>query len=182
LSLVRPQRSESTINTGMKPVQKQQTNMKSMRSSIVTFEALRFIIVLLVGAVLDLTVMNILLWIFTNALDMGSEAVTLASAGGFISGLVSNYLLHRYWTFRGAERQSVGRQLSVFMAVSLSALVLRLILVSLLFPVAQSSAASVVSDVAFARTLSANFAQITAMGVSMVWNYYANRRWTYFHK
>jgi putative flippase GtrA len=159
--------------------QKQQTNMNSIRSSIVTFEALRFIIVLIIGAIIDLGAMNILLWIFTNALKMGSEAVTMASAAGFTFGLTSNYLLHRYWTFRGVERQSVGQQLPVFVVVSISALVVRLILVSLLFPMAQSGTASVVGDAVLARTLGANFAQITAMGASMAWNYYANRRWTY---
>jgi len=142
-------------------------------------EFVRFIVVLLIGAVIDLGMMNMLLWVLTNTLHMGAEAVPLASAGGFVSGLISNYLLHRYWTFRGSAPQSVGRQLPVFVVVSVSALVLRLILVSVLFPAAQSGAASLVSDAALIRTLSANFAQITAMGVSMIWNYYANRRWTY---
>ncbi|MBE2268117.1 MAG: GtrA family protein [Anaerolinea sp.] len=139
----------------------------------------RFMVVLVTGAAIDVALMNILLWIFINGINLGSEAVMLASAGGFIGGLASNYLLHRYWTFRGVEQQSVGRQLPVFVVVSFSALVLRLIVVSLLFPIAQSGAASAMSDAALARTLGANFAQMTAMGVSMVWNYYANRRWTY---
>lgn len=142
-------------------------------------QLVRFIVVLIIGAVVDIAIMNVLLWVFTNALEMGNEAVTLASAGGFTSGLISNYILHRYWTFRGAERQSVGRQLPVFVLVSLSALAVRLILVSLLFPLVQSGAGSLISDTSLIRTVSANFAQIMAMGVSMIWNYYANRRWTY---
>ena len=162
----------------MKQVQSQQVNMKSMRSSM-TFEIMRFIIVLSIGAVLDLIVMNILLQVFTNVLSWGNGAILIASAGGFVSGLVSNYILHRFWTFRVAKRDSVGRQLPVFVVVSLSALLLRLVLISLVFPLAQQGLTTLALDAALARTLSANIAQITAMGFSMLWNYYANRRWTY---
>lgn len=140
-------------------------------------EFVRFVAVLMLGAVIDFGVLNILLLLLPRA-TFGDLIVVIASAGGFICGLSANFLLHRYWTFRETERKPIRQQLPVFVFISLSALVLRLILVAVLYPLIRESLGGV-ADLVVQQTLGANIAQFLAMGVSMFWNYYANRRWTY---
>ena len=158
----------------------QETNaLHSRQPVLIRPDFIRFILVLGIGAVIDLGTMNVLLWVFNNISRLVDIGIPMASGAGFVCGLISNYVLHRYWTFGGAKRNSVGWQLPVFVVVSLSALLLRLVLVSVVFPLAHQGSTTLAPDAALARTLSANIAQIAAMGSSMLWNYYANRRWTY---
>lgn len=65
--------------------------------------ALRYLVVVVLGLSLDLSV--------ALMLAMGGAPTSLASAAGLVFGATGNFFLHRYWTFQTPERQPMVRQI-----------------------------------------------------------------------
>ena len=124
----------------------------------------RFVLVGMLGTLIDLSLFAVL------HLLIGAPAL-LANSLSYGAGIINNYLLHRYWTFAQRPREAAGKQFSIFVGVSLSALVVNNLIVLLL----PSSSSDLFNEPA----CGAIFAKVCATGVGMGWNFIANHRWTF---
>jgi putative flippase GtrA len=149
---------------------------------------LKFATVGVVGAFIDFGMLNLLQ---TTVLRPTGPQVTLkvglATGAAFVSAVSSNFVWNRYWTYPDSRSRSVRQQWVQFAIVSLVGLIFRLIWVRMLFGpfgdlgVNALQALGVIE--AYAKTattqLGTNIAQFFAIWIVMIWNFFANRYWTY---
>lgn len=124
----------------------------------------RFLVVGIISTLLDITSFTAL------RIQLGLPT-PLANTIAYSMGIVISYILHRSWTFTDRPRKALGTQISQFMFVSLSALVMNNFLVLLLVtPFGMLLAHSDYGDI---------LAKVCATGVGMCWNFLANNFWTF---
>jgi putative flippase GtrA len=137
---------------------------------------IRFAIVGAAGAVIDFGVFNLL----TNLVIFFKQNVVYASVISFILAVVSNFTWNRLWTYPDARSKPLTRQLGQFVIVSVIGLTIRTPLFSFL-------------EKQFTQYFTGrwNFAPLTPVMIAhnlalaivilivMIWNFIANRYWTY---
>jgi putative flippase GtrA len=131
----------------------------------------RFAIVGAVGAVIDFGVFNLLAW----RLNMQE---VLASVISYITGMISNFVWNRVWTYPESRSKHVAHQISQFSLVNLTGLLIR----TLIFAVLENPLGRLVAGVGSPippENLGHNVALAAAVGIVMLWNFYVNRFWTY---
>lgn len=150
---------------------------------------LKFAVVGAIGAVIDLTITNILLsTVFKPTPDNSAPAIMAASCG-FTVAVISNFIWNRYWTYPESQAGNLPKQLVQFFMVNIVGLFIRGIIVGtfsapftgfinyeakIFFPalVAQWPTEN------YAK-LGTNMAVIMALVIVMMWNFFVNRKWTY---
>ena len=143
---------------------------------------LRFAFVGVVGAVVDGGTYNLLFGLF-------KMPVVIAGSISFSLAVVSNFIWNRYWTYPDSRSKSISFQLGQFIIISLIGLfVLRDPLLAWLPPkfvsffdkVSISSLITLpISKLLTPTFLGNNLAWVIAVLVVMMWNFFANRYWTY---
>jgi len=98
----------------------------------------------------------------------------------FICAVCSNFLWNRYWTYPDSRSKHVAHQLIQFLVISLIGLSIR----TPLFAFLEKSLGAFFSNnpLPFPFTpvfIGHNLALAIAILVIMLWNYFANRYWTY---
>jgi putative flippase GtrA len=149
---------------------------------------LKFATVGVVGAFIDFGTLNLLQ---LTALRPTGPHVTLkvglATGTAFISAVSSNFVWNRYWTYPDSRSRTMRQQWVQFAIVSLFGLIFRLIWVRMLFRpfgdlgVSTLQTLGVIETYAKTATtrLGTNIAQFFAIWIVLVWNFFANRYWTY---
>lgn len=134
---------------------------------------LKFMVVGVIGAIIDFGIMNL----FSKVFGM---ALTLAGTISFICAILSNFLWNRYWTYPDSRSRPIPHQLVMFFLVNVAGLVIRLpILHFLELPVRGLFTRL---DLAIPFTplfLGKNVTLAIAVGIVMLWNFFVNRYWTY---
>ncbi len=134
---------------------------------------LRFAVVGAVGAVVDFGIFNLL----TAAAGMKASS---AQAVSFTCAVVSNFIWNRYWTYPDSRSKPLGRQLVQFIVVSVVGLAIRTPLFSFMERVLTTFFRDTVRVRAVSPVfLAHNLSLATAILVVMMWNFIANRVWTY---
>jgi putative flippase GtrA len=150
---------------------------------------LKFMVVGGIGAIIDLTITNILLATAFKPTATDSTPALLAASCGFLTAVTSNFIWNRYWTYPESRTGNLPKQLIQFFLVNLVGLGIRGLIVKLFtipfgdfivhearifFPtlVAQWPADT-------PGRLGANMAVLLALVIVMLWNFFVNRRWTY---
>jgi putative flippase GtrA len=135
---------------------------------------LRFLAVGAFGAVVDFGVFNLLTQL-TPILPV------IASGISFVCAIISNFLWNRYWTYPDSRTKHMGAQLAQFALISGIGLIIRLPLFAFLEPNLISSADSLMPAGFFlnARFIGHNVSLAISVLVVMMWNFFANRFWTY---
>jgi putative flippase GtrA len=134
---------------------------------------LKFAAVGAFGAVIDFAFFNI----FTSFL--GITAI-VSSGLSFILAVASNFFFNRYWTYPDSRSKSLAQQAVQFVLISLVGMIIRLILFALLETPLITMAGNVVPNIGFTPTfIGHNVTLAFAILVVMMWNYIANRYWTY---
>lgn len=140
----------------------------------------RFSVVGALGAVVDFGGFNLL------HAAVGIDPVA-ASTLSFLLAVTSNFVWNRWWTYPDSRAKSIGRQAGQFALVSLAGLAIR----TPVFALAQRPAIDLMERhlPALAATLDIgplptaivgrNLALALAVGIVLVWNFAANRLWTY---
>ncbi|HNS36336.1 MAG TPA: GtrA family protein [Anaerolineaceae bacterium] len=133
---------------------------------------LRFAVVGTIGAVIDFGIFNLLIW-------LGMRAI-VASAISFIAAVISNFLWNRYWTYPDSRSKPLARQMVQFLLVSLVGLGIR----AGLFAILEIPLISLFEKLALPLPLSAaflghNLTLAIAILIVLLWNFLANRYWTY---
>jgi putative flippase GtrA len=125
------------------------------------------------GAVIDFGFFNLFIKAF------GIPAI-VSSALSFILAVISNFILNRYWTYPDSRSKPLARQAVQFLMISLVGMGIRLILFALLEVPLINMAATYLQNIPFAsKDIGHNLTLAFAIAVVMMWNYIANRYWTY---
>jgi putative flippase GtrA len=124
----------------------------------------RFLGVGMLGTLLDLGLFSVM------RLGLHWPVLT-ANTLAYSAGIVNNYILHRSWTFSDREQKAVRVQFIQFAAVSLSALLVNNLIVSLLAPVM----AGITGHAALGDLIAKAAATLVGVG----WNLAVNNAWTF---
>ncbi len=151
---------------------------------------LRFATVGASGAVLDISLVYILQATILPPLP-GTYNVILATGIAFITAVISNFTWTRLWVYPDSRSKSIRRQLATFTTISTIGGVTRTIWIEathnflgeLLLPVAlpfiQILRPNYIPGPLASGKLGTLVALIIALVIVMLWNFFANRYWTY---
>ncbi len=135
---------------------------------------LKFAMVGIFGAVVDFGIFNLL--------SAGLKVPALwASVTSFIAAVISNFIWNRYWTYPDSRSKPISHQLTQFILVSLVGLAIRTFLIALLEKPFITLANRAIPSGFFLSpiTVGHNVMLACAILVVMMWNFIANRYWTY---
>jgi putative flippase GtrA len=133
---------------------------------------IRFGIVGIIGSVVDFGFLNIFTLVF-------KLPYILSSVLSFSLAVINNFILNRVWTFPGSRKESFIKQMVQFGLVSVVGLLIRtpmlVWLEKVLIPLAQKWVPNLLTPTIVGH----NVGLAIAIGVVMLWNYFANRFWTF---
>ena len=133
----------------------------------------RFAVVGVIGAVIDFGIMNLLTRVF-------SASLVFAGTISFISAVISNFIWNRYWTYPESRSRSIAKQLTMFFAVNIAGMVIRIPILHYLEPPMHTLFSKLTWNLPFDTDfLAKNITLAFAVGVVMLWNFFINRYWTY---
>lgn len=150
---------------------------------------LKFAVVGSVGAVVDLGLVFVLQ--ATILPPDNNLLVALATGTAFFAAVVNNFLWTRLWVYPDSRSRSVRRQLVQFAIISVIGGVARTswvtwahqglgeALLPVLLPEIRWFRPGYVPSAHAAAKLGTIAAQMIGMAVIMLWNFFANRYWTY---
>ncbi len=135
---------------------------------------MRFAVVGVIGAVVDFGAFNILTGVF-------KLVAVVSSIISFTAAITSNFLWNRFWTYPDSRSKNVSRQVIQFVLVSVIGLGIRTPLFAWLEGVLISFFEKNLPKPFFLTPVFAghNIALAIAVLVVMMWNFFANRYWTY---
>lgn len=135
---------------------------------------LRFLVVGIIGAIVDFGVMNLMTGVFS---------VPLVTSGtiSFIAAILSNFTWNRYWTYPDSRTKPLARQLIEFSIVSVIGLVIRVPILIVVEPIMLRLMSSLPFAIPYfsPEFLSDNLTLATAVIIVLFWNFFINRYWTY---
>ncbi len=132
----------------------------------------KFAIVGAIGTAVDFGVFNLL-----NIL-LGVHPV-VASVLSFSAAVVNNFLWNRHWTYPESRAKAVHHQMTQFALVNVGGLIIRTPLFAWLENPLGVFAARFGVRPGTADVIGHNAALGIAILIVMLWNYFANRYWTY---
>jgi putative flippase GtrA len=133
---------------------------------------LKFMVVGVIGAVVDFGIMNLLSRFFGMSL-------VWAGTISFICAIISNFLWNRYWTYPDSRSRSISNQLFMFSIVNVAGLVIRLPILHFLEPPMFRFFEHIKTIPFSSEFMGKNTTLAVAVGVVMLWNFFVNRYWTY---
>lgn len=115
------------------------------------------------------------------------QNVLVANSIGFVLAVCSNFIWNRVWTYPDSRSYSVRRQLSQFAIVSLVGLVIRNVWISgtyeqlgqLSTTILKGALSDYAPQLIDQNKLGTTIALIFGVLIVMIWNFVANRFWTY---
>lgn len=133
---------------------------------------IKFAAVGAIGTVVDFGVYNILN-LMVGLAPVFSQAISFSVA------VVNNFLWNRHWTYPDSRTKTVHHQMAQFALINIGGLLIRTpIIGGLESPIGFLAGKFGISpDIAV--IIGHNIALAIAIGIVMLWNYFANRYWTY---
>lgn len=132
----------------------------------------RFAIVGTIGAVVDFGIFNLLI-------SLLHTPAIIASGISFVAAVLSNFFWNRFWTYPDSRSKHLLHQLVQFGVVSLLGLMIRLGLFALLEKPLIALAEQFIPNIVTPTFIGHNLTLAIAILIVMLWNYFANRYWTY---
>jgi putative flippase GtrA len=133
---------------------------------------IRFGIVGTIGSVVDFGFLNLLTLVF-------HVPFLVSSVISFSLAVINNFVLNRIWTFPGSRKEPIVNQLLQFGLVSVFGLLIRTPLLAWLETVLIPMAEKNVPNLLTPTIVGHNVSLAIAIGVVLMWNYFANRFWTF---
>lgn len=126
-----------------------------------------------IGAVVDFGTFNLL----TNLTPINA---VIASMISFTAAVTSNFLWNRYWTYPDSRTKRISHQMVQFFLINIIGLAIRTPLFAFLEPKMITLAEQHASQAPLSTiTIGHNVSLAIAVGVVLLWNFFANRYWTY---
>lgn len=133
----------------------------------------RFAIVGIIGAIVDFGTFNLL-----SSL-LGVRAL-IASVISFSAAVTSNFIWNRYWTYPESRSKPIGQQITQFTTVNMIGLLIRTPIFAGMEPFLGKLFTTLPLSLPLSgKFLGHNIALAVVVGVVMLWNFFANRYWTY---
>jgi putative flippase GtrA len=133
----------------------------------------KFVIVGILGAVIDFSVMNIL---------SHFAHLELVAAGtiSFVCAIISNFTWNRYWVYPDSRSRQPSSQLAMFFTVNIAGVLIRIPVLHFVEPLIVKilGNTSLLGDRPV-DTIAKNLTLALAVGIVMLWNFFVNRYWTY---
>jgi putative flippase GtrA len=133
---------------------------------------LKFATVGAIGTVVDFAVYNFLNLV-TGLAPVFSQAISFALA------VVNNFLWNRHWTYPDSRGKAVHHQMVQFGLINVVGLLIRTPIIAGLENPTENLAVRFGVQAEAANIVGHNAALAIAIGIVMLWNYFANRYWTY---
>ena len=135
---------------------------------------LRFAVVGIIGAVVDFSLMNLLVNVFSTPL-------VFAGTVSFIAAILSNFIWNRYWTYPDSRSKPLSRQIVEFAIVNVIGLVIRIPILAFFAPLIHNMILLLPFNIPYfdASFISDNITLAIAVVIVMFWNFFVNRYWTY---
>jgi len=134
---------------------------------------IKFAVVGAIGSLIDIGVMNLMTQVFQLPLVLGGSI-------SFVCAIVNNFLGNRYWTYPDSRSRRIRHQFGMFFLVNAVGIAIRIPILKYVEPpliVVFESMSDLSLKVADA--LAKNATLLIAIGIVMLWNFFANRYWTY---
>ena len=146
---------------------------------------LKFAMVGTMGATVDFGTLNLLQSTVLPATNAGN--VALATSIAFVTAVTSNFLWNRFWTYPDSRSRSVRKQVTQFFIVSTIGWLARTLWITLSYLFIGGILVSIIQLISpeyapnqeTVARLGTNGAQFIGVFVVMIWNFFANRYWTY---
>jgi putative flippase GtrA len=134
----------------------------------------RFAIVGSIGAVIDLGTLHLLA-------DNGILPAVWAQAVSFLCAVFSNFMWNRFWTYPDSRSKAMSKQIIQFIVVSLIGLGIRTPIFDWLNKLFIKLAPGILPKIFFLTPaeVSLTIALAAVIVIVMIWNFFANRYWTY---
>ena len=134
---------------------------------------LKFATVGITGSIVDFGIMNLL------SLVVGIPLV-YAQAISFVCAVINNFLWNRYWTYPESRSGNTSKQLVQFFIINVIGILIRTPLVPWLDGQFMKLLQHMNWNIPFENNvISQNLALAVSITIVMLWNYFANRYWTY---
>jgi putative flippase GtrA len=134
---------------------------------------LRFSLVGVTGTIVDFGIMNLMSLLFGIPL-------VWAQAISFVSAVINNFLWNRYWTYPQSQTKSAPKQLIQFFLINLIGILIRTPLVPWFNKVIFNHLNNINLSLPIERgVISQNLSLSISITTIMLWNFFANRYWTY---
>jgi len=153
---------------------------------------LKFATVGAIGAVIDAGTLFILQATILAPVDPSKDVkVVIASTIAFLAAVISNFTWNRYWTYPDSRSRSMRRQLVQFATINFIGWVGRSIwlttaytglgalLMPLLLPEIQIFRPGYIPSASAEAKVGTMAAWLIGVVIIMIWNFLANRYWTY---
>ncbi len=132
----------------------------------------RFAIVGAIGAVVDFGILNLLLLLSTTYVVAGTIS--------FIAAVINNFVWNRYWTYPDSRSKKLARQLLQFTVINAIGLIIRIPLLAGLENLLINWFGKLLPDFFLSvQFMGHNTGLAIAILIVMLWNFLANRYWTY---
>ncbi len=133
----------------------------------------KFAFVGITGAIVDFGVMNLL----RQVLNM---PLVWAQAISFVCAVINNFLWNRLWTYPESRTRSAHKQLIQFFIINIIGILIRTPLV----PWFNNLFLGFINNKNWTlplpnNVISQNLSLALSIGIVMLWNFFANRYWTY---
>jgi putative flippase GtrA len=150
---------------------------------------LKFAFVGAVGAIIDFGTLFILQ--ATILPPVNDLNVVLASTIAFIAAIASNFTWNRLWTYPDSRSRSMRHQMALFFFISAIGWIVRTVwiktaylplghtLMPIVLPEIQAFRPGYIPSPSGEAKLGTMIAQLVGVIVVMIWNFIANRLWTY---
>lgn len=189
---VHPGRKRHSIRTPLDPIIRRVAARVGGAKAKEVERFIKFAIVGSIGFVVDFGTVIILQATVLPPVNVAQEPlhfnVALATTIAFVLAVLSNFTWNRLWTYPDSRSRSVRRQLAQFAAVSITGWLARTLWITLAFkPIGTLLYPTFASLPIFAGLTVADAAarlgtmvtQFIGVFVVMIWNFFANRYWTY---
>jgi putative flippase GtrA len=133
---------------------------------------LRFCVVGASGTVVDFGVFNLL----ATLLKLSS---TLSQAISFSLGVINNFTWNRLWTYPETRSNSVWKQFAQFGLINVVGLAIRTLLFSIIEKPLIRLAGNLFPHFLTPTVIGHNATLACVILIVMLWNYFANRYWTF---
>ncbi len=135
---------------------------------------LRFLLVGLVGAIVDFGIENLLHRLF-------GVPYVWSGAISFVCAILSNFIWNRYWTYPDSRSKPIAGQLLQFSVVNVIGLVIRVPILRFLEPEITKLFNTMPERIVILPpdVMGENITLAIAVGIVLFWNFFVNRYWTY---
>ncbi len=157
-------------NSTLQMIQSKVSKPENRRAEMQRFG--KFAAVGLLGSITHFTILNVLV-------QFAGSPELLANALGFITAVVQNFFLNRRFTYPESRVRDARRQLAQFFLVSIIGFFINMAVFSMVLWFLEPSMDRMIANPRLAHFVAYNGAYVVAVGVTLFWNFAANRMWTY---